>query len=213
MCINLPIARFEQKIVLKNPDIKYIAVEAYFMVCDDTQCLPPSPESLIFKLDENVDVVPDDIINAFYDAGEEPTKATGPEASSIKKKGDKHEKKDVDSDEDDDEENKSLWTIFFGCLVAGILTLATPCVFPMIPMTVSFFTKQAGGKLQGVLYGVFILLIYVLFSLPFHLFESVSPDIFNEFSTNPWLNIFFFVVFIIFAISFLVRLKSPCLIH
>ena len=195
-------ARFEQKIVLKNPDTKYIAVEAYFMVCDDTQCLPPSPESLIFKLDENVDVVPDDIINAFYDAGEEPTKATGPEASSIKKKGDKHEKKDVDSDEDDDEENKSLWTIFFGCLVAGILTLATPCVFPMIPMTVSFFTKQAGGKLQGVLYGVFILLIYVLFSLPFHLFESVSPDIFNEFSTNPWLNIFFFVVFIIFAISF-----------
>lgn len=188
-------AVFEQEIKLTDRSLKYIPVEVYFQVCDSSKCLPPSPKALVFKIDPKVEVDATKVVNDYYDQQVDPVIAVGPEASDLKAKD--HEDKNSDN-----KDNKGLWAIFLGCLVAGIFTLATPCVFPMIPMTVSFFTKQKGGKFQGILYGFFILLIYVLCSLPFHLFESVSPDIFNEFSTNPWLNIFFFVIFIIFAISF-----------
>ncbi|MBP6389635.1 MAG: thioredoxin family protein [Flavobacteriales bacterium] len=100
----------------------------------------------------------------------------------------------------------SLWQIFFLGFIGGLLALLTPCVFPMIPLTVSFFTKGSEDKAKGLknalTYGGFILLIYLLFSLPFHLLGSVNPEIFNEISTNPWLNIFFFVIFLVFAVSF-----------
>ena len=98
------------------------------------------------------------------------------------------------------------WTIFWGTLLAGILVTFTPCVFPMIPMTVSFFLKQnsskARGKFNALFYGICIIAIYVLISLPFHIFEGLNPDIFSEISTNVYLNLFFFAVFVIFAISF-----------
>jgi thiol:disulfide interchange protein DsbD len=79
----------------------------------------------------------------------------------------------------------------------------------MIPMTVSFFLKQSAkgdkkkGRINALMYGFFIVFIYVLISLPFHIFQSLSPDIFYEISTNPYLNIFFFTIFLVFAISFL----------
>ena len=88
----------------------------------------------------------------------------------------------------------------------GLIALITPCVFPMIPVTVSFFTKRAKTKKQGIknglLYGASIFLIYVLASVPFHVIGNVQPEIFNSISTNPWLNIIFFIIFIFFSISF-----------
>lgn len=103
----------------------------------------------------------------------------------------------------------NIWVLFLGTLLAGLLVTFTPCVFPMIPMTVSFFLKQSAkgdkkkGRINALMYGFFIVFIYVLISLPFHIFQSLSPDIFYEISTNPYLNIFFFIVFVVFAISFL----------
>ena len=103
-------------------------------------------------------------------------------------------------------QDKGLWTIFLATIIAGLLATITPCVFPMIPMTVSFFLKQSGskskGKFNAFFYGFCIIAIYVLISLPFHIFQSLSPDIFAEISTNVYLNIFFFIVFVVFAISF-----------
>jgi thiol:disulfide interchange protein DsbD len=100
----------------------------------------------------------------------------------------------------------TLWWIFLLGFGGGLVALLTPCVFPMIPLTVSFFTKGSEDKAKGLknalTYGGFILGIYLLFSLPFHLLGSVNPEIFNEISTNPWLNIFFFVIFLVFAVSF-----------
>lgn len=100
----------------------------------------------------------------------------------------------------------SLWRIFLLGFLGGLVALLTPCVFPMIPLTVSFFTKGSEDKAKGLrnalTYGAFILAIYLLFSLPFHLLGSVNAEIFNEISTNPWLNIFFFVIFLVFAVSF-----------
>jgi thiol:disulfide interchange protein DsbD len=106
---------------------------------------------------------------------------------------------------DDIDKHKSMWGIFVLGLLGGFIALLTPCVFPMIPLTVSFFTKEGQSKRKGILnattYGFSIFLIYILLSLPFHLFHA-SPEVLNNFSTNVWLNLFFFVVFIVFAISF-----------
>ena len=85
--------------------------------------------------------------------------------------------------------------------------MLTPCVFPMIPLTVSFFTKKSGqnksaGISKALLYGFFIFAVYILLSVPFHLLDSVNPDILNEVSTNVWLNVIFFAIFMFFAFSF-----------
>ena len=97
-------------------------------------------------------------------------------------------------------------SIFFLGFLGGLIALLTPCVFPMIPVTVSFFTKKAGNRKQaiknGALYGFFIFLIYLLASVPFHILGNVQPEIFNNISTNSWLNLVFFIIFIFFAISF-----------
>ncbi len=102
--------------------------------------------------------------------------------------------------------DSGVWTVFLLGFLGGLIALLTPCVFPMIPVTVSFFTKKASNKKQaiknGLLYGFFIFLIYVLASVPFHLLGNVQPEIFNSISTNSWLNIIFFLIFIVFAISF-----------
>ena len=102
--------------------------------------------------------------------------------------------------------SNGLFSIFLLGFVGGLLALLTPCVFPMIPLTVSFFTKQSENKKKGVfnaiLYGFFIVLIYILLSLPFHFLDNLDPEILNTISTNVWLNIFFFVVLVFFAFSF-----------
>jgi cytochrome c biogenesis protein CcdA/thioredoxin-related protein len=105
---------------------------------------------------------------------------------------------------DDTTGNKSMLGIFVLGLLGGFIALLTPCVFPMIPLTVSFFTKQQSkhkGILNALVYGLSIFLIYVLLSLPFHIFHA-SPQVLNNFSTNVGLNLFFFAIFIVFAISF-----------
>ncbi len=98
------------------------------------------------------------------------------------------------------------WRIFILGFLGGLVALLTPCVFPMIPLTVSFFTKSDKGKSGGVgkavLYGGSILAIYLLFSIPFHFLDTINPDILNNISTNVGLNLFFFVIFLIFAFSF-----------
>lgn len=107
---------------------------------------------------------------------------------------------------DDDTEGKSLAGIFLLGLIGGFIALLTPCVFPLIPLTVSFFTKRSPDKKKGItnamFYGFFIFLIYILLSLPFHLLDQANPEILNNISTNIWLNIAFFIIFIVFAISF-----------
>ena len=101
---------------------------------------------------------------------------------------------------------RSLWGLFIIGFLGGLIALLTPCVFPMIPLTVSFFTKRAASRKKGItnafLYGFFIFLIYVLLSLPFHFLDSVNPEFLNNISTNVYLNVVFFVVFIAFALSF-----------
>lgn len=106
----------------------------------------------------------------------------------------------------DNTPTRSLWIIFILGMGAGFLALLTPCVFPMIPLTVSFFFNREDSKRKATLlafvYGFSIVLIYALLSLPFFLIEGLNPNALNSLATNVTLNLFFFVVFVVFSLSF-----------
>ena len=103
-------------------------------------------------------------------------------------------------------DTKGLLNIFLLGLLGGLVGLVMPCTFPMIPLTVSFFTKRSASRSKGIanafLYGFFIFLIYVLVSVPFYFLQGNNANILNTISTNVWLNVFFAAVFIAFALSF-----------
>jgi thiol:disulfide interchange protein len=113
----------------------------------------------------------------------------------------------IDNSKNDSSSNskKGLWGIFFIAFFSGFAALLTPCVFPMIPMTVSFFTKQSKNKASGIrnaiIYGLSIIVIYVLLGILVSLI--FGPDALNALSTNVWFNIGFFLLLLIFAASFL----------
>ena len=102
--------------------------------------------------------------------------------------------------------NLGLPSVFGLGFLGGLFALIMPCIFPMIPLTVSFFTKSSGTRAQGVrratLYGFFIFLIYVLLSAPFHLIQGLDPGLLNNIASSVPLNVAFFAVFIFFAGSF-----------
>jgi thiol:disulfide interchange protein len=103
-------------------------------------------------------------------------------------------------------DTKGLLNIFILGLLGGLVGLVMPCTFPMIPLTVSFFTKKSTSRSKGIanafLYGFFIFLIYILISVPFYFLQGNNANILNTISTNIWLNLFFAAVFIAFALSF-----------
>ncbi len=110
---------------------------------------------------------------------------------------------------------KGLWSVFGKGFLGGLLALLMPCIFPMLPVTVSFFINRANSRQQairhGVLYGSFIVLIYLATSLPFHVVGKVNPQLFNIIATDKWVNLAFFFVFLLFAMSLfgLFELKLP----
>ena len=105
----------------------------------------------------------------------------------------------------DEKEGKSMWALFFIAFISGFAALLTPCVFPMIPMTVSFFTKQSKTKAQGIanaiIYGLSIIAIYV--ALGVGVSSVFGADALNNMATNVYFNIGFFILLIVFAASFL----------
>lgn len=96
--------------------------------------------------------------------------------------------------------NRSLWVIFLLGLLGGLLAIFTPCVWPIIPMTVSFFLKKGGGLKDAVLYGLSIVILYVGLGLLVTILFGASA--LNEMSTNAVVNIVFFLILVIFALSF-----------
>jgi thiol:disulfide interchange protein DsbD len=99
-----------------------------------------------------------------------------------------------------------LLGIFILGFLGGLVGLVMPCTFPMIPLTVSFFTKRSATRSKGIanafLYGFFIFFVYVLISVPFYFLKGNNANILNTISTNIWLNMAFAAVFLVFALSF-----------
>lgn len=106
----------------------------------------------------------------------------------------------VQSDKVQGTKDRSLWLIFLLGLLGGLLAIFTPCVWPIIPMTVSFFLKKGGGKRDAILYGLSIIVLYVGLGLLVTLLFGASA--LNDLSTNAIVNIFFFVLLVVFALSF-----------
>lgn len=170
-----------------------------FMTCDDIQCLAPTDVDFHFAVDGTSEKKDGD------DSRGSAKNMDVEEIYGIPRIDLNEVPGDCSNSNLSVEEEKSNWGIFLLGMLGGLLALLTPCVFPMIPLTVSFFTKKdQSGKGMGsaIMYGFFILLVYVLLSIPFHLLDQINPDILNEVSTNVWLNILFFVVFLLFAFSF-----------
>src|SRR5690606_25119002 len=103
------------------------------------------------------------------------------------------------------QEPETLWEIFIAGLIGGFAAFLMPCIYPMVPLTVSFFTKQSGSKSKGVanalLYGLFIIVIYVALGMLVTLIFGASA--LNQAASSAWFNLLFFVIIVIFAISFL----------
>ena len=177
-------ATFEQ-IVTVSADISTIKGIVEFMVCDDTRCLPPTEVDLVFNLSGG-------------------TKETS-ENSGVSELKEDVAKIASDSDSSNKKSGRGLWGIFFIAFLSGFAALLTPCVFPMIPMTVSFFTKQSKNKAAGIknaiIYGICIIVIYVL--LGSAVTAIFGADALNALATNVWFNIIFFLLLVIFAVSFL----------
>lgn len=156
-----------------------------YMVCNDGQCLPPEYKDLEF-------VLSDTIPSAQQDENSNQNELT----VSIE---------DKVLTTSNTTPQRGLWSIFIIAFFSGFAALLTPCVFPMIPMTVSFFTKQSKTRAKGIknaiLYGISIIVIYVLLgSLITGIFGA---DSLNALSTNVWFNLLFFLLLLVFAASFL----------
>lgn len=166
-------ASFRQTIKVIDTSVEKIKVALDYQTCDDEKCIFPSEE---FEF-----VVPD--------ASASIEKASG----------------DITEAEGEDGSDRSLWGIFFLAFAAGLAALLTPCVFPMIPLTVSFFTKQSKNRAAGIrnaiFYGASIIVIYVLLGTV--VTAVFGSEVLNELSTAVWFNIVFFVMLVVFAISFL----------
>ncbi len=158
-----------------------------FMVCDTMNCLPP--DELAFAIPLGADTV--------IDLEEESVTSPIPEQAQV----------EVEEAQIGPIEPRSrmvsLWAIFLGGFIGGLIALLTPCVFPMLPLTVSYFTKQAEkgkGILRALGYGLSIVIIYV--GLGFIVTKLFGADAMNQMASNGFLNMLFFILFVLFAISF-----------
>lgn len=187
---------FSQKIKILTSNPFTIKGEINFMSCDESQCVFPMPVPFSFNINSDGSI----------QEVEEQEIVTSQDIENTEKYNDalvELNNPSTDCGEKKAHEN-TLWAIFILGLLGGLIALITPCVFPMIPLTVSFFTKAEKGKgmFNAVMYGFFIMLIYFLLSIPFHLMPNIDPEILNQISTNSWLNLLFFAIFIAFALSF-----------
>ena len=188
-------AVFKQRIKLLG-ELTSIKAEVEFMSCNDSNCLPPDTVDLEFFLSgtatANQGATPQFTFGNNTDANNtvpattvSQTTTKAPATTPISRQG--------------------LWTIFFISFLSGFAALLTPCVFPMIPMTVSYFTKQSKTKAKGIRnaisYGISIIVIYVL--LGSVVTAIFGADVLNALASNSLFNLIFFLILVVFAISFL----------
>jgi len=214
---------FKQKFKLKDPSKNSdVSAEIMYQTCNDRVCLAPNTLEFLGKAEgkaseskteetSQTEIKTDTIVSANPVSAPQISENIPKEISKLDPKQLKIESLDFENPLTDcgtgkikNEEN--YWTYLILGFIGGLIALLTPCVFPMIPLTVSFFTKgslnKSKGKRDALIYGFFIFLIFILLSVPFHLIDGIAGNIFNEISTSIWLNIFFFVIFIFFAGSF-----------
>lgn len=209
-------ATFTQRIKLTGNKGTTVKGELEFMVCDDTNCLPPTYVDLVFNIPapapgSAITTTTDDIeASENLDSSDETDEALAAIDSPSDETALNAEQASKDASlsavqQTKKQEEKGLWTIFIVAFLFGFTALLTPCIFPMIPMTVSFFTKQSKTRAIGIknaiIYGIAIIVIYVFLGAVVTWF--FGADALNALSTNVWFNVIFFLLILFFAFSFL----------
>lgn len=178
---------------IDNIEGEKYAIEFEYIVCNESMCLPPELIEVEFDLNSGKGVNALDKMEVTEGLDVNSIIPQLPLVDLENPEGNCGEKREI----------SNVWMVFLFGFIGGLIALLTPCVFPMIPLTVSFFTKGDGegkGLGKAMLYGFFIFLIYALLSVPFHF--NTDPEVLNEIATSVWLNIIFFAVFLVFAVSF-----------
>lgn len=182
-------AYFTHNIKITNPEVKNIQLEVFYQACID-MCINQT-KYFVFDLETLT--------------SKEELNFEDNDTASTDSADDENIVAEVSESKSSKISTMDNWTIFVASFLGGFVALLTPCVFPMIPMTVSFFTKQSKSKAKGVrnaiLYGISIIVIYVLLGLI--VTQIFGADALNALSTNVWFNFIFFLLIVIFAISFL----------
>ena len=167
-----------------------------FMACNDETCLPPDEVPFSFGELKTVaapEATPEETVSGAASPAVLTNDLWTPVIDELNAFGNKGTTGE-----------RSLWWIFLAGLIGGLVALFTPCVWPIIPMTVSFFLKRSGNKSRGkrdaVLYGISIIVIYLALGLLITLIFGASA--LNSLSTNAFFNLFFFALLVLFAVSF-----------
>ena len=188
-----------------------------YMACDDENCTPPKSESFSFKGTAAQAPVAEAVQAPTANATSADTAATLAQPVATVGAADSamasptHDQlwapvTAIEGDNADVEDiaDRSLWYIFWACFLGGLLALLTPCVWPMIPMTVSFFLKKSGSRAKAITnattYGLSIIIIFLLLGICFTVLFGASAM--NALATSAWCNLLFFALLVIFAISF-----------
>jgi thiol:disulfide interchange protein len=188
-------AQFKQNIKILNGNLKEIQVDVNYQACKK-QCISDN-KTFTFQLPK---------LNITSTTAKDTVKRLEI-GGTVKNNEIKINEKVINDNEpkESKRDKKGILTIFLLSFASGFLALLTPCVFPMIPMTVSYFTKQSKTKIEGkknaILYGISIIVIYVI--LGTIVTAIFGADALNALSTNVFFNVVFFLLLIIFGLSFL----------
>ena len=186
-----------QKVKILNPKWSKISVELDYQVCKEV-CINDN-QKFVFDIPVSSKIVGEIVLKDSLKKDTSSTKIAT-KAENLVKKIEPELKKEIPI-----KSNRGLWSIFFVAFLSGFAALLTPCVFPLIPMTVSFFTKQSKTKAQGIrnaiTYGISIIVIYVV--LGFLVSWIFGADALNALATNVYFNVIFFLLLVFFAASFL----------
>jgi len=201
-------AHIEQEIKIINPNLKTVDVDFDFQVCKEVCINSNKKFSISVPSTFKMDAVPA-IVESKLDETKVPALVVDTASTSVEKAATASVKTEVAVKGNEEipapAPSRSLWSIFFIAFISGFAALLTPCVFPMIPMTVSFFTKQSKSRAKGIrnaiIYGLSIIAIYVILGLI--VTKVFGADALNALSTDVWFNLIFFVLLIVFAVSFL----------
>lgn len=190
-----------QKVEVSSASPVTLTANIEWQACDNGSCLPPADEDVMVKLPAAAGVA---VTEPAEKEEAAPAESTQPAAVA--------EEVATEVAPAAEEEGKSLWGVILEAIAWGFVALLTPCVFPMVPMTVSFFLKNSGGKAKGrfmaSLYGFSIVALYtlpiavIIFITYFVGGDAVTADIFNWLATHWIPNLIFFAIFMVFAASF-----------
>jgi thiol:disulfide interchange protein len=207
-------AEFKQRIEIIGDKAFDVAFDYSFQICDENGCIFPPDQEAVVKI-AGYTPCKIDPVKAIIDPIDEKENQVQLTPAEEEKLFDEDSialtdknvvvKEQLKKKVPMTESSMSFWGIFIAGFAGGLIALLTPCVFPMIPMTVTFFTKQSKSRSKGIInafiYGFSIILIYVALGL---LISGImGPTGLNELSTNVWMNLIFFIIFIVFAVSFL----------